>query len=44
MNAATNRLAVVVQHLRRVDLLDQAVRMTATRWPSVIASIWSCVT
>ena len=35
----------VVEHLRPVDLLEQARRAcTQTRSPSVIASLWSCVT
>ena len=35
---------LVVEPLRRVDLLEHARLMTATRWPIVIASTWSCVT
>ena len=36
--------AARVELLRRVDLHERPSRMTATRWPSVIASVWSCVT
>ena len=45
MKPATKRLTgCVVEVLRGVDLLEHALRMTAMRSPSVIASVWSWVT
>ena len=35
---------VLVEPLGRVHLQDPPASSTATRWPSVIASTWSCVT
>ena len=45
MKPATNLLrGRVVQLLRGADLLEQALLMTAIRWPIVMASTWSWVT
>ena len=45
MNAATKRFrGLAVERLRRVDLDDPAVAHDRDRCPSVIASVWSCVT
>jgi hypothetical protein len=37
-------LGPLVQHLRRRNLLENALAQHATRSPIVIASVWSCVT
>ena len=45
MNAATKRLSGRAYSACGVSTCwITPSRMTATRWPSVIASIWSCVT
>ena len=45
MNAATNRFAGRWKRFCGVSTCcSRPSRSTATRWPSVIASTWSCVT
>jgi hypothetical protein len=45
MNAATNRFAGrAYSACGRSTCRIRPSRITATRWPSVIASTWSCVT
>ena len=45
MNAATKRFAGIVEERCGVShCCSTPSRSTATRWPSVIASTWSCVT
>ena len=45
MNAATNRFAGCSKSISGVShCCSTPPRMTATRWPSVIASTWSWVT